>query len=194
MGLKGDLHEVATVWKRSSWRIKTGLVFSLFLASGSIASLSDTVFRWKGFVRDALSFYQAYVSDQLLYVLQFVFATVDVPTGVSHLMILSVLYLGANLRVAIFSIATAKSRAVALRAASIYLGAMIAVIIGTSYTSKELVGETALGLFLGSAFCASASYWHVGGAARLLWFIYLLGPFAFVGLMAAVTSGLARVV
>ena len=84
MGLKGDLQEVATVWEKSSWRVKAYLLLSAFLASGSIASLSDTVLRWKGFLRDALLFYQAYISDQLLRVLQFVFPTIHVPAGVSH--------------------------------------------------------------------------------------------------------------
>lgn len=193
MGLKGDLQEVATVWKQSSWRVRAYLALSAFLASGSIASLSETVFRWKGFVRDALSFYQAYVSDQLLRVLQFVFATVHVPEGVSHLLILSALYLGANLRVAIFAVPAARSRAVASRATSSYLGAMIAMLIGMNFTGKELDGESALGLFLGSALCTSVSYWFVGGAAQILWLAYLLGPFAFVGLVAAVSSGLVRV-
>lgn len=193
MGLKGDLQEVATVWEKSSWRVKAYLLLSAFLASGSIASLSDTVFRWKGFFRDALSFYQAYVSDQLLRALQFVFQTIQVPAGVSHLLILSALYLGANLRVAVFSVPAAKSRTVASRSTSSYLGATIAMLIGMSFTAKELSGESALGLFLGSALAASVSYWFVGGAARILWFAYLLGPLFFIGVVAAISNGLVRV-
>ncbi len=193
MGLKGDLHEVATVWERSSWRVKAYLLLSAFLASGSIASLSDTVFRWKGFLREALSFYQAYFSDQLLHALQFLFPTIHIPAGVSHLLILSALYLGANLRVAVFSGPAAKSRALASRATSSYAGATIAMVIGMSFTGKVLTGESALGLFLGSAFAASVSYWLNGGAARILWFAYLLGPLFFIGVAAAISSGLARV-
>ena len=70
---------------------------------------------------------------------------------------------------------------------------MIAVLIGMAYTGKELNEESAFGLFLGSALAASVSYLLVGGAARILWFAYLLGPFALVGLVAAVSSGLVRV-
>jgi hypothetical protein len=193
MGLRGDLHEVTSVWKHSSWRVKAYLALSAFLASGSIASLSDTVFRWKGFIRDALSFYQTYISDQLLRLLKLFFPTAHIPAGVSHLIILSALYLGANLRVAVFAVPEARSREVALRATSSYLGAMIAVLIGMIYTGKELNEDSAFGLFLGSAFAASVSYFLVGGAARILWFAYLLGPFALVGLVAAVSSGLVRV-
>jgi hypothetical protein len=193
MGLKGDLQEVATVWEKSSWRVKTYLLLSAFLASGSIASLSDTVFRWRGFIRDALFFYQTYVSDQLLRVLHFLFPAVQVPSGVPHLLILSALYLGANLRVAAFSVPAAKSLAIASRSTAGYLGVMIAMFIGMIFTDLKLNGENAWGLFLGSAFGASVSYWLVGGAARILWFAYLLGPFSLVGIVAAVSSGLVRV-
>lgn len=193
MGLKGDLQEVATVWDKSSWRVKAYLLLSAFLASGSIASLSDTVFRWKGFLRDALLFYQVYISDQLLRVLQFVFPTIYVPEGVSDFFILSALYLGANLRVAVFSVPAAKSRAVASRATSSYLGATIAMLIGMNLSGNELSSDSASGFFLGSALAASVSYWFVGGAARLLWFAYLLGPLFLIGLIAAISSGLVRV-
>ena len=192
MGLKGDLHEVATVWKRSSWQVKAYLTLSAFLASGSIASLSDTVFRWKGFVRDALSFYQEYLSDQLLRILQLVFSSIHVPVGISHLLILSTLYLGANIRVMLFAGPSTRSRDAVSRATASYLGSMSAILIGMTFTGKEFSGESALGLFLGSAFCASVTYWFVGGATRLLWFVYLVGPFVIIGLVAAVNSGLTR--
>src|SRR5438309_2265838 len=126
MGLKGDLDEVVTVWSRSPWRVKAYLAISAFLASGSIASLSDTVFRWKGFVSDALSFYQNHISDQLLRLLQFGFP--HVPRGASDLLILSVLYVSANLRVAYFSLPDSPPRAVARRAISAYIGSIIALL------------------------------------------------------------------
>lgn len=191
MGLKGDLHEVATVWSQSSWRVKAYLALSAFLASGSIASLSETVFRWKGFVSDAVSFYQTYISDQLLRLLQFGFTYV--PRGASHLLILSALYLGANLRVAHFALPASRAQSVAMRATSSYIGSTIALLVGNHYVGRDLDGESALGLFLGGALCASASYWRAGGAARILWFAQLLGPFIFIGLAAAIVSGWGRI-
>ena len=112
----------------------------------------------------------------------------------SHFLILSALYLGANLRVAVFSVPAAKSRVVASRATSSYLGAMIAMLIGMSLSGNELSSDSASGLFLGSALAASVSYWFVGGAARILWFAYLLGPLFLIGVVAAISSGLLRVV
>lgn len=190
MGLKGDFHEVARVWRQSSWQIKTYLALSAFLASGSIASLSETIFRWKGFVSDAVSFYQTYIAGQLQWLLERLF--VHVPDGLSHLLILTAIYLGANLRVAKFALPSAEARSVALNAMTNYVGAAIGIAALFHSTARELEGDGALGLFLGSAFATSFAYWRVGGAARILWFVSLLAPFVIVGLAAAVMSGLVR--
>lgn len=190
MGLKGDLDEVVIVWNKSPWRVKAYLAISAFLASGSIASLSDTVFRWKGFISDALLFYQTYISDQLFRLLQIGFP--GVPQGASDLMILSALYVGANLRIAYFSLPGSLTRPVARRAISSYVGSMIALLVGNHSVGRGLSGESALGLFLGAALCSSVSYWRARGVIRILWFSYLLGPFIIVGLTAAFVSGWGR--
>jgi hypothetical protein len=190
MGLKGDLHEVATVWKQSSWRIKVYLALSVFLASGSIASLSETVFRWKGFINDAVAFYKKYVADQLQELLELVLTRV--PEGLSHFLILSTIYFAANLRVANFALPGARARSVAASATINYIGTALGIGIIFYFTHRQTDGDGAIGLFIGSAFGASVSYWRVGGAARVLWFASLIGPFALVGIAAAVSSGLLR--
>ncbi len=190
MGLKGDFSEVEAIWSRSPWRVRAFLGLSLFLASGSIASLSDTVFRWKGFVSDAVAFYQNYISGQLLNLLHMCFA--QVPGGVPHLLILSALYLAANFRVAYFALPTSRTRLLAAQVTGHYIGVTAALLYGTHNVGRELEGGSALGLFVGSALCASFSYWRVGGAARILWFANLLVPFFIVGIAAAFASGWGR--
>jgi hypothetical protein len=74
MGLKADFDEVHMVWKTYPWRLKVWLGLSLFLASGSIASLSETVFRWKSFFLEAMSFYRAWISTPLASLLSDLFA------------------------------------------------------------------------------------------------------------------------
>lgn len=190
MGLKGDFDEVAKFWRQSSWQIKAYLGLSAFLASGSIASLSETVFRWKGFISDAVLFYQTYIADRLQGLLNLLMF--HVPVGFSHYLILTAVYMGANLRVSTFALPGAKAQSVALRAIADYCGVAIGISVLLHFKAQELDGEGALGLFIGSALGASFSYWRVGGAARILWFASLLGPFAIVGLVAAVANGLAR--
>jgi hypothetical protein len=63
MGLKADLDEVRLAWPGYPWRLKIWLVLSAFLASASIASLSETVVKWKGFILDAVMFYQTWIAD-----------------------------------------------------------------------------------------------------------------------------------
>lgn len=189
MGLKGDVHEILTIWSQSTWRIKAGLALSFFLASGSIANLSDTVFRWRGFINDAVEFYHVHISGQLFRLLQIF---VSVPKGTADLIILSTLLIGANVRVAFFSLPTSPAREVARRAISTYIGSAIALLAGNYYVAREVDGGGALGIFIGRALCASMSYWRTKGAARILWFAWLLGPFIFVGLAAAFVSGWQR--
>ena len=58
MGLRGDFAELNAVWKGAPLRVKLFLVLSGFLASGSIASLSETILKWKGFIAVGVSFYR----------------------------------------------------------------------------------------------------------------------------------------
>jgi hypothetical protein len=125
MGLKGDFYEVAIIWRQSSWQIRGYLALSAFLATGSIASLSETVFRWKGFVSDAVLFYQTYIAGPLEHLLRLM--VVNAPSGLSNLLILTGIYLAANLRVSTFALPGARARSVALRAIADYVGVAIGI-------------------------------------------------------------------
>jgi len=73
MGLLADLEELGSAWKKCSWLGKlliAGVIFFFTLAP--LASLSDTVFKWKGFVLEALLFYREYVSSSIIYCLDYV--------------------------------------------------------------------------------------------------------------------------
>jgi hypothetical protein len=193
MGLKGDLQEITSAWGKASWRLKAFFIFSIFLASNSVATLSDTIFRWKGFVKDAVSFYQEYVAGPLVSLAKLALPDLHIPPGMPHLFILSALYLGANIRVAAFSLPASRSKRLASRATSSYLGAMIAIFIGMHFSGEVLNENSPLGLFAGSAACASFEYFRQGGAARILWFANLLAPFVVVGRLGAANAGLNRI-
>lgn len=61
MGLQGDIHEIKLAWSKSSWGFRGWLCLSGYLGISSIASLADTVIKWKGFVLDAITFYRTWV-------------------------------------------------------------------------------------------------------------------------------------
>lgn len=190
MGIKGDFSEVAQVWRDSSWKVKIYLALSAFLASASIASLADTVFLWKGFISDAVSFYQKHITNNIQTLLEQVFS--DVHSGTPHLIVLSAIYLTANIRVSKYSIPKEEAKSIAIMGVSRYTGSLLALLLWFYITNRELEGTLALGIFTGAALGASVSYWSLGGTARTLWLISLLGPFIFVGLIAAITNGLSR--
>jgi len=192
MGLKGDWIEVAEIWSKSSWRIRILLGVSVFLASNSIATLSDTVFRWKGFIKEGLYFYHQYFTTPLWSLIHGWLPNIFVPPGVPHLIVLSTVYIGSNLRVFYFSVPRSKHRALASQSLASYIGASIGVLAAMYYSEKILDGRGALGLFIGSAAAASVSYIRGGGASRILWFVWLLSPFVVIGFMAAINSGLVR--
>ena len=66
MGLVGDLQEARILWKKASWPFRCGLIITTFLATGSLAGLSDVVFQWKGFILDAIHFYHTWVTDPII--------------------------------------------------------------------------------------------------------------------------------
>ena len=61
MGLLGDIQEAKNVWLGASWKFKIIIGVSVFFAVSSIASLSDTVFAWKGFLLKGVIFYEEYI-------------------------------------------------------------------------------------------------------------------------------------
>lgn len=192
MGLKGDYDEVRKAWPTYPWRMRLLLVLSVVVASNSIATLSDTVFRWKSFIKEGLSYYQTFVAAPLHAAIVHFLPGVQVPPGASHLLVLSTLYIGANIRIAIFALPNSRARKIALHSTAAYIGSCGAVLFALCSMDRALDSETSLGLFVGSSLCASFSYFRNRGAARLLWFVYLGAPFAIVGLLAAINSGLIR--
>ncbi len=66
MALFSDLKELKQEWKESSPAKKGLIILVLFLTTSSLTSLSDTVFKWKGFILEGMEFYRASISSPLL--------------------------------------------------------------------------------------------------------------------------------
>lgn len=192
MGLKGDFDEVGKAWRNYPWRLRLWLVLSGVIASNSIATLSDTVFRWKSFLKEGLSYYQTFIAAPVRSAIVHLLPSVQVPPGAAHLLILSALYVGANIRIAFFALPSSQARKIALQSTATYVGSCGGMLLALYWAGKALDTETSLGFFVGASACASFSYFRNRGAARILWFTHLGAPFALVGLLAAINSGLAR--
>ena len=66
MSLYSDLKsDFADIWKTSGMLTKFILGFSIFCTSSSLASLSDTIVKWRGFFLDAMQFYKSYITGPI---------------------------------------------------------------------------------------------------------------------------------
>jgi hypothetical protein len=65
MSLLGEIEEAKKIWQQSGWPIRALIVLSMFLMVNSVASLSDVVFEWKGFILDGLEFYRRWVTEPI---------------------------------------------------------------------------------------------------------------------------------
>ena len=61
MGMYEDIKGAKDLWRESTTATKVVLAISAIFAFSPIASLSDTVFEWKGFIKDGVEFYNGTV-------------------------------------------------------------------------------------------------------------------------------------
>lgn len=65
MGLNGEANELRNMWTSASWPLRGWLVLSFFISISSLASLSETIIKWRSFFRDAVNFYQEWIGEPL---------------------------------------------------------------------------------------------------------------------------------
>jgi len=185
MGLYNDFHEVFAKWSKCSWLLKLWLALSLFLASGSIASLSDTVFKWKGFVLDGISFYRRFITAPIEHWLSTVLNT-HLPINFGDVVALTVLVQASFLRVYI-----SRWGLSLIVFVPPIIWTILLIDFGLNQHTKYAGLIMALALLFGfvSTFYV---FWRIGGAARIAAIAYYLGPFLLVGLFGAISSGLFR--
>jgi hypothetical protein len=109
MGLKGDFDEIAKVWSAAPWRVKVYLVLSAGLASSSVASLSEAIFKWKGFFLDALLFYRAWITTPMASAWSTLFQS-TFPQSFFDYAVFHLLIAGATLRYIFFVNRSVRSR------------------------------------------------------------------------------------
>ncbi len=65
MSIKDDFNEAIELWENATLLSKLILSISLFLTFSSVTSLSDSIFEWKGFIRDGVEFYRFWLVSPL---------------------------------------------------------------------------------------------------------------------------------
>ena len=192
MGLKGDITEVSHVWHRAPWRVRVALVLSLFLASTSLASLSETVAKWKGFILTGVVFYQQHfrhpIHGWITSWSPWEFSVMWIDGAVIYSLVLAALF-----RVSVYRFRT-KQR---LIADSFWLLSMAILpfayyAISLRHKPRPDVEFLALSIssYLGFIFMILYPAREPRGAGVMLAFIYLVFPPLFVAVLAAVNLGL----
>ena len=95
MSLLGDFKEIK-LWKKASPLERVIIIVSTFLATGSIAGLSETFIKWQGFILDALIVY-----NRLLIPLDSVldYFVIQYPETMRHMVVLAILAVGGLIRI-----------------------------------------------------------------------------------------------
>lgn len=185
MGLKADVEEVTQHWKRSPWRVKIFLAIALFLSTSSLASLSEAVFKWKGFVLDALAFYKRWVSQPGTELIARLLGH-DVPPGFVDNAVLYGLFLGSLARALLFRNLSRTKRVAHIALLAGVYAVMLYLVSGVKAEPNE---PTVLILYPLFVFTA---YLMTRGAERVLAMAYMVIPPMAVGIIAAVSAGLTR--
>jgi hypothetical protein len=66
MGIKSDYEEFRDLWSRGSWWSRGLAIVIILMALGSVASLADRIFQFRGFIRDGIQLYEEFIRDPLL--------------------------------------------------------------------------------------------------------------------------------
>ena len=161
------------------------LVLVLFLSSTSLASLSESVIKWKGFVLDALTFYRAHVLHPLAEAAQ---NLVGHPLSTTFLdnAVLYGLFFAALTRALLFRHSSNLKQAAHVA----FMGVLYVAMLWNLSGMRESPGETTVwALYPLVLFNA---YFVTKGAERVLAITYMLAPVFIVGVLAAVSVGLSK--
>jgi len=82
VSIKQDIEDAKELWKGSSLITKCIIIISLALTTSAVTSLSDVIFKWKGFILDGVNAYRSLVTEPIIsfldrFGLSFSFANVD---------------------------------------------------------------------------------------------------------------------
>lgn len=190
MGLKADIDEVTAIWHRAAWRVRAFLALSFFLSTSSIASLSEAVFKWKGFALDALTFHRSYIARPLGECLQRLLSH-PVPTEALDSTIILTMFFAGAARVMIYRQKSAKSKVLDLSTFLVcYLG-MLYLLVNPSKGSEVTSASSTSAWLLYPVFLLWF-YLSLKGAERILAISYMLAPVLAVAIIGAVSSGFSR--
>lgn len=187
MGLKADIDEVLDHWERATWRGRILLGLALFVSSTSLASLSESVAKWKGFFLDAINFYRSWISEPLLSKLGLLLGKPLPPHFIDAVVFFGFFFFAVARADLLRTLPPSRRLINMLVLATAYLYMVYAV-----GSSQDEPGSNPSSIWVLYPLYLLGAIVQTRGAGRLLVTVYMVAPVLFVGIVAAVSSGLAK--
>ena len=186
MGLKADIDEVTKNWQKSPWRIKIFLFISLFLSISSIASLSEAIFKWKGFFLDALIFYREIIINPLSLFLSKILNNPLPGQFLDSSIFLGLFFAGA-IRVMLFRQLRLLNKLFDIALLFVAYATMLYLFYNSESTTPEKNS-----IWLLYPVFLLWFYLCLAGAERILAIAYMVAPLLAIGVFGAISAGLNR--
>jgi hypothetical protein len=189
MGIKSDFEEFRDLWNRGNFWLRGLAIVFLFIQVGSLASLSDTIFEFRGFIRDGIQLYEEWIRDPLKMLLSSLFGV-----RITSLHLNFIVWWGIVCGAQVRSYLTLPEKARAVGGA---VGAVIAFIITQVLAFNILAGihpslsPTGVKVIVVTLIICT---WYVSTSfkSKSVFYVSVLSPILIVGILAAISSGVSR--
>lgn len=199
MGVKEDVEGAAKLWKNSSWLTKLFVAVSILTSTSSIASLSESVFKWKGFILDGLTYYQKAIVPPILELLNF--TSWSYSDNEVHILVITSLVTGGSIRSIHFIESNSASKDIhfiIVQYIALFLGfSLLLYILGTDsnpFQFNQVLLTTLILMVLPLIYIATVKSARNPNVYRLLAAVYSvpLMSCALVVVLAAINVGLTK--
>jgi len=180
MGLLKDIEDTFELWKRSSLVYK---ILSFSFAMAPLASISDSVFQWKGFILSGVEFYRTGVHFWFREALFYVGFERSIQV-VDYLIFIGVLYLSSIYSVFMISEISFKSK---LLLSINYISAFFVLLLLTSSSSGVTWFQWLIPIVMYISIPIILDYPY-----KISWYAPFIFAIASVPILAAVNIGLTR--
>jgi hypothetical protein len=188
MGIKSDLEEYRALWNQGSWGVR-GLdivqIVQIFIAVGSLATLSDAIFKFRGFMRDGIQLYEEFIRHPLMILLSSIF---NIRLNSLHFdfLVWWALVSGALYRSHLTTGENGKALGTVL---SFIIGMALAINV-IPVNAKPLSPSGLIIVVGGYIICT----WYISTNVKnkSVFYVFVLTPILIVAVLGAVSSGISR--
>ena len=185
MGIKSDLEEYRALWSQGSWGVRGLAIIFIFITVGQVASLSDAIFQFRGFMRDGIQLYEEFIRYPLMILLSSLFK-IRLSSLHFDFLVWWGLVCGAQYRSHLIVNDNARAAGTVL---AFLIGVALAINV-LAGTGKPLSPTEAKVVLLTWIICT----WFISTNVKnkLVFYVFVLTPILIVAVLGAISSGVSR--